>query len=252
MPFLDLDKVCVTFPVHTELSKSLRHSFIAPKVGALFRKAPAPGLKLVDALRNISFRLEDGDRLALIGHNGAGKSTMLRVLAGVYAPTEGRITHKGRRQALFDLGSAMSTDINGYENIMNMGMMQGRSRAEIAAKMEDIVVFSGLEEYVNLPVRTYSSGMMLRLAFSVATAWAPEISLIDEVMGAGDAEFFSKAQARLRTMLEGAGIVVFASHSLDALRPFCNKGLVLQHGETHFFGAIDDAFTHYRQLVSEA
>lgn len=251
MPFLRLDRVSVVFPVHTELTKSLRHSFLAPRVGALFRKGPKSNLRLVDALQNISLDLRSGDRLALIGHNGAGKSTLLKVLAGVYTPTSGTVEHEGQRRALFDLAAGLSGEVSGYENIFAMGLLQGRSRREIRSRIDDIIGFSGLEEYIQLPVRTYSSGMLLRLAFAVSTTWTPEILLIDEVMGAGDAEFFAKAQARLRTMLDGAGIVVFASHSMQGLQQFCNKGLVMQHGQADFFGTIADAIAHYQKIVSD-
>jgi ABC-2 type transport system ATP-binding protein/lipopolysaccharide transport system ATP-binding protein len=248
-PFLRLDHASVVFPVHTETTRSLRHSFIAPAVGALFRKDGSASLRLIDALQDISLDLGSGDRLALIGHNGAGKSTLLRVMAGDYHPTSGRMESRGRKQALFDL-SLSSGETTGIENIIALGLLQGRKRREILAKLDDIISFSGLEEYVSLPVRTYSVGMSLRLAFAVATSWAPDILLIDEVMGAGDAEFFAKAQTRLHKMLEGAGIVVFASHSMPALQQFCNKGLVLHHGRASFVGAIDEAIRYYHELIA--
>lgn len=252
MTHLTLKNVSVVFPVHTELSKSLRHSFIAPHVGALFRKASKPGLALIDALQGISLSLQPGDRLGLIGHNGSGKSTLLKVLAGVYVPTGGEIECVGQRLALFDLGLGISGETSGLDNIYSIAMMQGRSRSEISAKIDDIIAFSGLEEYIGMPVRTYSAGMSLRLYFSISTAWPPEILLLDEVMGAGDAAFFSKAQERMRSMLAGTGIVVMASHSLEAQRQVCNKGLVLHHGRQHYLGPIEDAIAQYESLIRAA
>jgi len=251
-PFIRVDHASVTFAVYTDRSKSIRHSFIAPKVGALFRKGQHEALSLVDALRDVTFELNPGDRLALIGHNGSGKSTLLRMLAGVYAPTAGSIEWQGSRHTIFDLSLAANAEATGIENILALGLLQGRSRREIVAKLDEIITFSGLEEYVNLPVRTYSTGMALRLAFAVTTCWQPEILLIDEVMGAGDAEFLVKAHQRLNEMMAGAGIVVFASHALTGLRQFCNKGLVLHHGGVSFRGTVDEAVAYYEGLLAPA
>jgi homopolymeric O-antigen transport system ATP-binding protein len=250
MPFLRLHDASVVFPVHTERSMSLRHSFIMPKVGALLRKSTQTEVRFIDALQNITFELETSDRLGLIGHNGAGKSTLLRVLAGVYAPTNGSIESQGKKRPLFNLGLALHGESSGIDNIFALGLLQGQSRREIISKLDEIITFSGLEEYVNLPVRTYSSGMALRLAFSVATCWPPEIFLVDEVMDAGDAEFRTKAKERIQIMLAGAGIVVYASHSMADLRQFCNKGLVLNRGRAAFLGAIDGAIDYYQKLIA--
>jgi ABC-2 type transport system ATP-binding protein/lipopolysaccharide transport system ATP-binding protein len=250
MTFLRLHTASVVFPVHTDSSKSFRHSFIAPRVGALFGQTERPGIRLVQALSNVSLDLAPGDRLALIGHNGSGKSTLLRVLAGAYVPTSGYMESKGRKQTLIDLGLAVHGDATGIENIIALALLQGRSRREVYAKLDEIITFSGLEEFVYLPLRTYSTGMAVRLIFSVATCWSPEILLIDELLGAGDAEFFEKARIRLHTMLEGAGIVVLASHSMSGVQQFCNKGLVMHHGQVSFFGPVDDAIAHYGALTA--
>jgi ABC-type polysaccharide/polyol phosphate transport system ATPase subunit len=252
MPYLRLRNASVVFPVHTDQSKSFRHSFIAPRVGALFGQTERPGIKLVQALSDVSLDLAPGDRMALIGHNGSGKSTLLRVLAGAYVPTSGHLESEGRKQTLIDLGMAVHGDATGIENIIALGLLQGRARREIYEKLDEIITFSGLEEFVYLPLRTYSTGMAVRLIFSVATCWSPEILLIDELLGAGDAEFFEKARLRLQNMLEGAGIVVMASHSMSGVQQFCNKGLVMHHGKVSFFGTVDDAIAHYAGLTASS
>src|SRR5262249_9211885 len=155
-----------------------------------------------------------------------GKSTLLRVMAGVYEPTSGRMESQGRKQALFDLSLSMRAEMTGVENIIALGLLEGRRGRQILAPLGAILTGPGPEGDGNLPLRTCSVGMALRLAFAVATSWTPDILLIDEVMGAGDAEFFAKAQMRLKEMFEGSGIVVFASHSMPAMRQFCNKGMV--------------------------
>jgi ABC-2 type transport system ATP-binding protein/lipopolysaccharide transport system ATP-binding protein len=245
MTYVLLDSVSITFPVHTEQTRSLRRSLIAPRIGAFFRSTENSKLVCIDALSNVSFRLEAGDRLGLLGHNGSGKSTLLRVIAGVYAPTGGRLTFDGQRLAFFDLGQGVHPESSGRENIMALGLLQGRTRAEILAAIEKIIEFSGLEDYIDLPVRTYSTGMAVRLAFAVKTYWQADILLLDEVIGAGDTAFFEKARGRVVELAERAGIAVIASHATDVLAMLCTKGLVMSRGQCQFLGPIDEAIAFY-------
>lgn len=243
------EDVSVTFPVHTPQSLSLRRSVLAPRIGAFFRSIDSGKRVCIDALSNVSFSLQPGDRLALLGHNGSGKSTLLKVLAGVYKPTSGRADVEGRRLALYNIGQGMSIEASGRENIMALGLLQGRSRAEVAAATDGIVEFSELQEYIDLPVRTYSSGMTMRLAFAVMTYWDAEILLIDEIIGAGDATFFEKARTKVEALAASSGIAVIASHSTDILRMMANKGLVMNRGRLDYIGSIEDAISHYGELI---
>lgn len=249
MALIHLNDVSVLFPVHTDLTRSLRHSVLAPKVGAFFHSVKAQKLVCVEALSGLNLELNPGDRLGLLGHNGSGKSTLLKVLAGVYAPTSGSAVIEGRRLSMFDLGQGIQTDGSGIENIIALGMLHGRSRKEINAAMDSIIEFSELGDYINMPVRTYSAGMLVRLAFAVVTGWPADILLIDEVIGAGDAGFFEKAYGRITDMVNQSSIVVLASHSHDHLRNFCNKGLVMNRGRMHFMGDINQAIDSYHTLM---
>jgi ABC-type polysaccharide/polyol phosphate transport system ATPase subunit len=194
--------------------------------------------RLVLALEGIGFELDAGDRLALTGPNGAGKTTLLKLLYGIYEPTAGCLTMAGRADALFNLGLGFRRDATGRRNIELRGLINGWSRAEITARTEAIVAFSGLGEFIDLPMRTYSQGMAARLAFSIATSFAPDILLMDEWIGAGDAEFQAKAARRMSELAESASIVVLASHNRQLLQRVCNKRLELDQGRLRYFGPI--------------
>jgi ABC-2 type transport system ATP-binding protein len=194
--------------------------------------------------------LRQGNRVALIGRNGSGKSSLLRVMAGIYHPTGGSVRISGKIATLFDLGLGMDPEATGYENIYFVGYARGMDKSEIDCVVDDICEMSGLGEYIWLPTRIYSSGMSARLAFSISTAIIPEILLIDEVFGAGDAAFVKTAEERMNSLLTASRIVVFASHSPELAKRFCNKGLLLDQGEIRFFGEIDEAESAYRALIS--
>jgi len=188
------------------------------------------GIISVTALDGVSLDLVNGDRVGLVGHNGSGKSTLLRTLAGIYAPIRGSIRIEGRVSTVFGLGAGMEPELTGYENIVRMGMMLGASRAEAESRIADIETFSELGDFLSVPVRTYSDGMRTRLAFGVATAAHPDILLIDEVLGAGDAEFQQRAACRMADFIERSSIVVLASHSPELIQRYCNRIVHLQHG----------------------
>ncbi|CAN0566681.1 unnamed protein product, partial [Laminaria digitata] len=184
------------------------------------------------ALEGITLDLRDGDRVGLIGHNGSGKSTLLRTMAGIYQPARGTIQIEGRVSTVFGLGAGLEPELTGYENIVRMAMMLGASRAAAEATVPDVEAFSELGDFLKVPVRTYSDGMRTRLSFGVATAAHPDILLVDEVFGAGDAEFQEKAQRRMAEFVEKSSIFVLASHSDRLIQTFCNTRLALLHG--HF------------------
>ncbi len=200
----------------------------------------------MDALKNINIELKHGDRLALIGHNGAGKSTLLKTIAGIYEPTEGVISTNGSIASLLDISLGMNSESSGRENIYSRGMLLGMTRKQIDEISEDIIEFTELADFIDLPVRTYSSGMAVRLAFAISTAVKPDILLLDEVIGAGDASFMERARIRITELIESVGILIFSSHSEQDVRDFCNRGIVLDAGKIVFDGTVNDAFDFYK------
>ena len=206
---------------------------------------------VVRALDNINFHLKEGDRLGLIGANGAGKTTLIRVLADIYTPTSGEVTRQGSLVPMFDINIGFDGESTGYENIFMRGIMAGRSKKSIADSMEEIAEFSGLGEYLDLPIRTYSSGMLLRLMFSIATNVSGNIVLMDEWIAVGDADFREKANVRLRQITANAGILVLASHDLGILRQLCNLGMRLESGKVKSFGPIEQVLAEKKQVVAE-
>jgi ABC-type polysaccharide/polyol phosphate transport system ATPase subunit len=196
----------------------------------------------IEALKDVSFELRAGDRLGVVGRNGSGKSTLLRVLAGVYEPSQGRIEVKGAVAPLFNMGLGTRVESSGRRNIVLRGLMRGLSKQEAVAKIPEIAEFAGLGDFLDMPVRTYSSGMAMRLSFATATSLSPDILLMDEWFGAGDQEFRTRAQTRLDALLSHAGITVIASHSRSLLANVCSLGLWLHRGEMRAFGPIDQVF----------
>jgi len=198
------------------------------------------------ALENISLDIERGNRVALIGKNGAGKSTLLRVMAGIYRPTKGKVTREGRVSTLLSAGIGMNPEGTAYENILNAGLILGFDRKTIIDKIiPDVAEFTELDQFLAMPMRTYSTGMKTRLSFAISTAIQPEILLMDELIGAGDSFFVDKARARINVMLERSSIVVLASHNLAVLRGLCERGLVLERGKVKFLGEIEEAISYY-------
>ncbi|HKE11207.1 MAG TPA: ABC transporter ATP-binding protein, partial [Myxococcota bacterium] len=203
----------------------------------------------ITALDGVSLSLFEGDRVAIVGHNGAGKTTLLRVLAGIYEPSRGRVVTRGTVAPLFDLALGMDPDATGLENIRLRGLLLGMNPREIARHEAEIVAFSELGDYIHMPIRAYSAGMRLRLAFAISTAREPEILLLDEMIGVGDARFFERAQERLNRYLTRAGIVVLASHQTKVLHQICNKALLLHHGKLIGLGSIDEVLESYASLT---
>jgi ABC-type polysaccharide/polyol phosphate transport system ATPase subunit len=204
---------------------------------------------VVKALTNINFSLTDGDRLGLIGHNGAGKSTLLRVLAGVYQPLQGELFVDGEITALFNTLPGLDPEDTGYENIVTAGMLFGLTRDKIEEMMPDIEQFSELGEYLGLPIRTYSTGMTLRLGFAFATAMHPGILLMDEGIGAGDARFAERATKRMEEFIGRSRIVVLASHSNQLIKSMCNRAALMESGHIRAIGSVDEVIEQYEIMV---
>lgn len=226
--FLSLKDVSVSFPIYGAGAASLKKSLAASVTGGRFGKET--GVTVVQALSNINLELRPGDRLGLMGHNGAGKSTLLRTLSGVYEPTAGSFLRRGTVASLIDPALGIEADASGLENIMLRGLVMGLGRRDVERLTQDIIDFSGLGEYIHMPVRTYSTGMMMRLAFSISTSVQADILLMDEWLSVGDAEFTEKAELRMREVVRNSGILVLASHSPTLLAKECNKVIHLSHG----------------------
>jgi ABC-2 type transport system ATP-binding protein len=257
---IDADDLHVEFPIYGQRQRSLRN-FIVPQsfggnrlmvpgaVGGAI-EAERSGKVLIKAIDGLSFSLREGDRLGIIGHNGAGKTTLLRVLAGVYEPVRGRLTIRGSVTPMFNMSDGMDQDATGYENIWLRSSVLGFSREAIAQHIDGIAEFSELGDYLDMPVRTYSTGMFVRLGFAIATALDPQILVMDEMIGAGDAKFLSRAETRLKAMIERTGILVVASHSPDILKTWCNKAMLMNHGKLVHFGDVQDTLRRYEELAA--
>jgi ABC-2 type transport system ATP-binding protein len=236
-----LRNVSVTFPVLSFRDRSLRSRFVR----AVTQRRQAPRPRIVTALDDIALDIRAGDRVALVGANGAGKTTLLRVLAGIYHPTAGSIDVLGRCLSLFDLSAGFDEEATGYENIMRRGLVIGARRTEIDARRGEIAEFTELGDRLDLPLRTYSSGMMLRLIFAVATAVEGEIVLLDEWIGVGDQQFRKKARQRLDEIVARAGILVLASHDVDLIKSTCNRAILLEEGRITAAGATEEVLGLY-------
>lgn len=247
MAHIHFRDVTVEFPVYTSHTRAIK-TRIFTRLGG--RLAAYNDSITVRALRNVSLDLEDGDRLGLVGHNGAGKTTFLRVVSKVYPPVEGEVEVAGNTVSYTDLFLGTDPEATGWQNIVFRCVFTGLSFSEAKALAPSIAEFSELGEYLNLPVRTYSSGMLLRLAFAIATAVQPDIIVMDEMIGAGDAQFLKKAQRRMDELLERARILVLASHSEAIIRNFCNRAVWLDKGEIKMLSSVSEVLSAYTSSSS--
>ena len=234
---------CVDFPIFDAKTRSLKKSVVGAAGGLI--GANDSNVVVVEALKDINLHLELGDRIGLVGHNGAGKSTLLRLLSGIYEPTRGSCRISGRVAPVFDLGVGMDPEISGYENIIIRGMFLGMSRKEMLKRVDEIADFTELGDYLKMPLRTYSTGMRVRVALGVVTSIDPEILILDEGIGAVDAEFMKKARIRLQELVKRSGILVFASHSNEFLAQLCDRALWIDHGSIKMDGDIGDVVEAY-------
>jgi len=255
MVSMQVNNVGLKYPVPRTFSlrRQVRPIDDDNNVGGRLETGP-DGKDYVTALEDVSFSLKAGDRLALIGPNGAGKTTLLKLLYGIFKPTTGTVSREGRVDALFNINLGFRADVSGRRNIFLRGLLNGWSPREIDRRMDEIIEFSQLGEFIDMPFNSYSQGMAARLAFATATSFEPEILLMDEWIGAGDAEFALQAQSRMDSIVARAGIIVLASHNLDLLRRVCNKALWLKHGRLEEFTnrkKVLDAYiwrTHHTRL----
>lgn len=229
MAFVDFADVSVDFPIYNASGRSLKKRLIQVATGGQLG-ADGEGRVVVRALESLTFKLKDGDRVGLLGHNGAGKSTLLRLLSGVYTPTAGAAEIKGEIGSLIDISLGTDPEATGRENIFLRGGLLGLSHAQINQQIDEIIDFSELGDFVDMPLRTYSTGMHLRLAFAVSTIVRPEILLMDEWLSVGDEGFKIKAEARMRELVKSTNILVIASHSKELILHNCNRAIWLEHG----------------------
>ncbi len=235
MVAISVHNLGLTYELREKLSLAARDKRL-PQAGGII--SGNSRRRYVTALDDVSFELVAGDRLGLVGSNGAGKTTLLKVLYGIYEPTAGRVDITGRVDALFNIDLGFRQEATGRRNIVLRGLINGWTMAEIDARMDEIIGFSELGEFIDLPFKSYSQGMAARLAFAIATSLEPEILLMDEWIGAGDASFQDKAQQRMQRLADHAGIVVLASHQNDLIARTCNKVLELEHGHVRRFCSI--------------
>lgn len=228
MTYLTAFNISVDFPLYHSDNRSLKKTILSRSASRFGRDAKSR--PVVQALRDISFTLRSGDRLGLVGANGSGKTTLLRALSGIYQPTNGSLSIEGRLTSLLDPGQGMNMDMTGRENIRLRGYFHAMPKPDIARLEADVEEFSELGEFLNLPVRNYSSGMIVRLAFAMATAILPEILLMDEWILAGDAGFMEKAKKRVEAMVRQADVLILASHSAAILAEWCNRLIWLDQG----------------------
>jgi ABC-type polysaccharide/polyol phosphate transport system ATPase subunit len=248
MAFIELKGATLDLPIYDVQGRSLKRQVL--RMGRRNTIAEDnDGVVVVRALDSVDLRLDKGDRVGLIGQNGAGKSTLLRMMSGIYAPTGGTIESQGKVVPLLDISLGMDENSTGLQNIRLRGLLLGMSDAEIRAKQEEIAEFCELGDYLDLPIRTYSSGMRVRLAFAVSTAVEAEILLLDEVMGVGDAAFMHKAEQRLADLHGRSEIVVLAMHSNTEIRRVCNKALWMERGRVRAFGPVEEVVSGYEAHV---
>jgi ABC-type polysaccharide/polyol phosphate transport system ATPase subunit len=241
-----IENVTVDFPIYGHL-QSFRTVLLSRAGGLIRREGKRSQRVTVRSLNSISLVIEHRDRVALIGHNGAGKSTLLRVIAGVYEPIAGRAIIDGRVSPLFNTSPGLNLDDTGYENMLTCGLFLGMTRKEIQQKTRDIEQFTELGQYLLFPVRTYSSGMLMRLGFAIATAIDPEILLLDEGLGAGDARFVEHANKRIDALVSRSSILVLASHTETLIESMCNKAILMDKGQIVMAGTVSDVLKEYRR-----
>jgi len=254
MAKIELNKVCVDFPIYTTgSSRSLKNRLVQVATGGKLGTDVA-GRIVVRALNDLNFTLHDGDRVALLGHNGAGKSTLLRVLNQVYEPSTGAVQVTGEIGSLIDISLGIDPEATGRENIYIRGGLLGMKRKQITHHLEEIIEFSQLGEFIDMPLRTYSAGMHMRLAFTVSTVVKPNILLMDEWLSVGDEDFQQKAEVRMKNLVKASNILVIATHSKELILKMCNRVIWIEHGEVKLDGnpeQIVDLYFNEQIIVNE-
>ena len=246
MASIELRNVSLEYALYETLDRSLKNRLYNFSVGSPIKSGDNADNVTIRALNDVSFSVEEGDRVALLGHNGAGKSTLLKVLSGVYKPQSGEVLIDGKVSTLFNPRLGIDQTATGLENIMLRGLILGFSTKVIQEHVESIAEFSELGPYLEMPVRTYSQGMLLRLAFAINTTIEPEILLMDEWIGAGDKDFLKKSEERLKQFVKNTGILVVATHNLNRVKKLCNKAIVIHQGSVSRFGPSDEVIQEYK------
>ncbi len=236
---------------HQAASYTALRDVITEKAKGIFRSSSAMSKETFLALNDISFDVQQGDRVGIIGRNGAGKSTLLKVLSRIVSPTKGRITIDGRVASLLEVGTGFHPELSGRENIFLNGAILGMSKNEIKAKFDEIVAFSEVERFLDTPVKRYSSGMYVRLAFSVAAHLDPEILIVDEVLAVGDAQFQKKCLGKMQDVSRSGRTILFVSHNMAAIQSLCNRALYMQQGSLVTDGAVDSVIREYLSFGSQ-
>ena len=247
MAYINLCNASVTFSIYNTKARSVRNHLIKTIGGSV---QSIDKTIYVKALEDINLEIKQGERVGLIGHNGAGKSTLLKVLSGIYEPTSGTIQIKGYTSSLTDITMGMDPESSGYENIIMRCIFMGMSFTEAKAKVREIIDFSELSEYIDLPIRTYSTGMYLRLAYTIATSVAPEILIMDEMIGAGDANFIEKARQRSMELVKKTKIMIISSHDMHIMRDICTRGIWMEKGRIRLDGNIDEVIGAYHNSIN--
>ena len=242
---IEIQSATVDYPIFDVGTRSFKSQFF--HMGGAIQRGPRH--VSIRALEDITLSMAEGERVGIVGLNGAGKSTLLRLLAGIYEPSRGRVAVRGTVAPLFDIMVGIDPDATGRENIRIRGLLLGLSPRQIAACEDEVVAFSELADYIHMPIRTYSVGMRLRLAFALATAYEPEILLVDELIGVGDARFMQQAQTRLARHVMSARILVLATHATEVMRQLCTRGILLHQGRLVADGPIDTVLHEYGLIV---
>ena len=224
-----LNNLSVSFPVYSWHGRSIKHEVMKYAIGGAIG-SKSNNMNKVHALSNINLEINNGDRIALLGHNGSGKTTLLRTISKIYFPTSGEIEVQGKVHSLIDIMLGVDFEATGRENIYLRGLLMGLSKKEIKSYEAEIIYFSELEEYIDLPIRMYSSGMALRLAFSIATVVKSDILIMDEWLSVGDSDFRNKAQLKLKKLVNNSNILVIATHDLNLVDQICNRRIYLENG----------------------
>lgn len=234
-----LTGVELRYPIYSIRANSLRNTLANMAVGGKLLK-DGQDIVYVEALSNVTFSLSEGDRLGIVGHNGAGKTTLLKVIAGIFEPDRGVVEVQGRISSMIDIGLGLDATLTGRENIVAMGRMRGYPTKQVLELIPAITEFSELGTYIDLPVKTYSAGMKARLVFAVGTTLEPDVLLLDEWIGAGDADFHARAAERMQQILSQSRVLVLATHNFGLIKRVCNKVLVLNGGRQEFLGTVKE------------
>ncbi|MBQ8317042.1 MAG: ABC transporter ATP-binding protein [Lachnospiraceae bacterium] len=239
---IKLENVTMSFNLHKEKLDSVKEYVLGLVKGKTKKQ-------MFNALSDISFSVNKGDRVGVLGLNGAGKSTLMKVIAGVYEPTSGNVYKEGVVAPMIELGAGFDVQYTGAENIYLYGSVLGHSRKDMQQRFDEIVEFSELKEFIDVPLKNYSSGMRARLGFAIATVVKPDILILDEVLSVGDAKFKKKSEAKLMSMMDEQTTVIFVSHNLAQVRRICNKAMILEKGRLIAYGDIDEIATRYEEMT---